>query len=478
MWEQVASGTGGAGDATNSQRVDVMTSVAESIALVLAPTEAKAAAAIQPNYVRRDRFIPVSRKALMQALAAPELWPGFDPAEVRTCFRYLAHWRHLAYADLGQELTETYLPFNPDRDIAETAIAPGSSDDRHKLAFIEAVRQMLERANYDEIPRQRLQAVLDEENPYGLELDVNLAEFEDIVIFVRGESTEQVEPDFLNRIRGKKAITLDVFQRVFLLIKLKPIETRVKEIVVAERVSEAKARRQALKLRKMLPPDVDDQHIFVKMFKEMLRPDLEIIFPNTRIKLGSRDKMTIGASAGGGIGMGVISTVTKIVAATLSPIGAALAILGLAGAASQQVAQVVHKRARYMLKVTRNLYFQNISNNQGALALLTERAEEEDIKEELLLYALLAKTSVQHQELGEAKAAIEQFLADEFKVEVEFDTEDALSRLLATGVVVEHADGMLVAMSPKTAATHIDEMWDVYLDKIGEREEQLEHPAR
>ena len=458
-----------------------MSSVAESSRLVDAPAAELAAAAAQATgdgYVRRDRFIPVSRKALMQSLADPGLWPGFNPAEVRSCFRYLSHWRHLAYADLGQELTETYLPFNPDRDIAETAIPQGMAGDEHKQVFIVAVRQMLERANYDEIPRPSLQAVLDEDTPYGLELEVNLAEYEDIALFVRGEATAELQPDFLNKLRGKKAVSVDVFQRVFVLFKLKPVELRVKEIMVAERVAEPKARKMVAQLRKMLPPDVDDQHIYLKMFKEMLRPDLEIIFPNTRIKLGSRDKMTIGASAGGGIGMGVVSAVTKVVAATLSPFGAALAILGLAGAASQQVAQVVHKRARYMLKVTRNLYFQNISNNQGALALLTERAEEEDIKEELLLYTLLAKTSVHRHELSEAKAAIEQFLSDEFKVDVAFDTEDALSRLMASGVVVEHSDGVLVAMSPATAAKHIDEMWDSYLDKISEREEHLQATAQ
>ena len=472
------------------QGVDAMTSMAGvadgarapaaiGVAPVARPADAGPtdAGSIDMGYVRRDRFIPVSRQALMRALASPDLWPGFNPAEVRSCLRYLGHWRHLAYADLSQELVETYLPFNPDRDIAETALAAGAGNEQHKQAFISSVRQMLERANYDEIPRANLQAVLDEENPYGLELDVNLAEYEDIQLFVRGEAKAMIEPDLVNKLRRKKPVSVDVFQRVFVLLKLKPVQLRIKEIMTAERLSEAKARKHLAGLRKMLPPEVDDQHIYVKMFKDMLRPDLEIIFPNTRIKLGSRDKLTIGASAGGGIGMGVVSTVTKVVAATLSPLGAALAILGLAGAASQQVAQVVHKRARYMLKVTRNLYFQNISNNQGALALLTERAEEEDFKEEVLLYALLAKTSVHRNELSEAQAAIEQFLLDEFKVDVTFDTVDALGRLLESGVVVEQPDGMLVAMSPATAARHIDAKWDSYLDQISEREEALQHVA-
>jgi Protein of unknown function (DUF3754) len=421
-------------------------------------------------YRRRDRYIPVSRRAVLETLSSPDLWPGFDPATVRTCFRYLAHWRHLNYADQAVELIESYQPFNPDRDIAPTALMDGAGGPAARRAFIDSVRGMLERANYDEIPREKLQALVDEENPYGLELEVNLGEFSEIILYVRGEASETVHPDMAARLRGKKSVEISVFQRVFLLICLKPAEERIKEIMTAERVSDVKARKILAKNRKALPKNIDDSHVYIKMFKDMPRPDLEVIFPNTRIKLRSQDKVTIGASAGSGIGMGVVGTVTKIVAAALTPIGAVLAILGLAGAASQQVASVVQKRTRYMLKVTRNLYFHNISSNQGALALLTERAEEEDIKEELLLYALLAKTSVKRDELGHAQAAIEDFLTQQFQVHVTFDTEDALKRLVASGLVVEHADGMLMALSPATASKHIDDMWDGYLDKISDAE--------
>jgi len=437
-----------------------------SAAAVRGATVTAPAAAEPALYKQLDRFIPVSRSALLRALSAPEMWPGFDPAEVKSCFSLMSQWRHLSYADREEELIESYLPFNPDRDIADTALAAGDTDAAHKAAFLDAVRAMLERANYDEIPRANLQAMIDEFNPYGLGLDVNLGEFEDILVFVRGESTQEVLPDFYNRLKGRKPITITVFDRVFLLLTLKPLEARVKEVMIADGADEAKARKTVTKQRKMMPEDVDDAHIFVKLFKDVPRPDLEIMFPNTRVLLRQADKITIGASGGGSVGMAVVGLITKAVAAALSPIGAVLAVLGLAGAASQQVAQVVHRRAKYMLKLTRNLYFQNISNNQGALALLTERAEEEDIKEELLLYTLLAKMSIHRSELGEAQAAIEEFLADHFKVDVAFDTEDALGRLMATGLVVEHSDGVLAAMSPATASQHISGLWRGYVDKL------------
>ena len=442
---------------------DVSSAVAASSKSTVATT-ADTSLTVNAMYRQRDRFIPVSRRALFRSLAAPELWPGFEPADVNACFKLMADWRHLSYTDREQELIESYLPFNPDRDISENAIPKDAYDGPHKQAFLDGLRAMLERANYDEIPRANLQAIIDEFNPYGLALDVNLDEFDDILVFIRGEGAAEVLPDYLSKLRGKKPITVAVFKRVFLLLTLKPLDARVREVAIAEGIDEGKARKNVQKQRKMLPEDMDETRIYLKMFKDVPRPDLEIMFPNTRIKLRQSDKVTIGASASGSVSMGVLGLVTKIVAAALTPFGAVLAVVGLAGAASQQVAQVVNRRNRYMLKVTRNLYFQNLSNNQGALALLTERAEDEDIKEELLLYALLTKTSVHRSELGEAQTAIEEYLTDHYQVHVNFDTEDALERLLASGLVVEHSDGVLVAMSPATAVQHIRGKWHDYLD--------------
>ena len=271
------------------QRVEPMTGAAEPAAAAQVARGAKRLPAI-PAFKPRDRYIPVTRGAILKTLSAPELWPGYDPAEVRACFRYLAHWRHLNYADRGMELIESYQPFNPDRDTAASAISAEAGSNGAKPAFIQSVRAMLERANYDEIPRAGLQAVIDEENPYGLELEVNLDEFSEIILYVRGESTDVVKPDLSGRLRGKKPVDVAVFQRVFLLLCLKHEEERVKEVMVADRVSEARARKTVTKNRKVLPPNIDDSHIYIKMFKDMPRPDLEVIFPIPRSSSARRTR--------------------------------------------------------------------------------------------------------------------------------------------------------------------------------------------
>ena len=64
-----------------------------------------------------------------------------------------------------------------------------------------------------------------------------------------------------------------------------------------------------------------------------------------------------------------------------------------------------------------------------------------------------------------APRSIEQYLLNGFGVEVNFDLEDALRRLIADGLVTEE-NGVLRTLPPAAAAKHIDVKWDKYLDEL------------
>jgi hypothetical protein len=113
-----------------------------------------------------------------------------------------------------------------------------------------------------------------------------------------------------------------------------------------------------------------------------------------------------------------------------------------------------------------NLYFHAIADNRGVMTLLAERAAEEDIKEEMLLYSVLAKERVNVRELTAVDEAIEQFLDQTFGIAVECDVERALARLKAEGIVAERPDGTLATLPPHEAALRIDELWRGCLDAL------------
>jgi hypothetical protein len=180
------------------------------------------------------------------------------------------------------------------------------------------------------------------------------------------------------------------------------------------------------------------------------------------------DKIRLGATASGGLGLGAFGAAGKIALLATNPIAAAGALVGLGGIAFRQAVNFMNQKQRYMVVMAQNLYFHAMADNGGVMLKLGARAAEEDIKEEMLLYSVLTKERARRQDLPDIDAAIEQYLAASFGVSVDFDISDALERLIADGLVVEHPDGRLEAMQPKEGALHIDKKWDAFLDQLPE----------
>ncbi len=120
---------------------------------------------------------------------------------------------------------------------------------------------------------------------------------------------------------------------------------------------------------------------------------------------------------------------------------AAGAAIGLGGIAFRQAVNFINQKQRYMVVMAQNLYFHSMADNRGVMIKLADRAAEEDIKEEVLLYSVLAKEQAKRSDLPAIDAAIEQYLTTSFGVNVDFDLEDALGRLIADGLVAEAPDG-------------------------------------
>lgn len=417
--------------------------------------------------IRREKFIPISQAALLDRLAATE---AADPTtrllgSSIEFFRYLAVWRHQTYQRRLAKLKQCYLPFSPDTDTKRVTQYSAPQLDALESELIQNVRVLLQQANYTEIDQQELDRMLRATSPHGLVLTVNLKEFDRVLLFSRGndiEVFERREPD--NLYLFKRRYEVPLFARLFLLLKLKSIDSRVKEIMREQRVSEKIARRIAIKQRRGLPDDPNGSFVYLRLFKSIPKEDLEMMFPNTQVRLRMFDKVKLGVTAGGGTVAGIAGAASKVMAAvaTANPIGLAAALFGVAGVVSRQVMTVFNTRTRYMMMLAQRLFFHSLANNRGVLTLLIDRAEEEDIKEEMLAYYFLLRHPMPNTELcedGQLDRLIEQFLTREFAVSVDFDLEDALSRLKADGLVLEGSNGFLEALPPRQACRRLQRKW-------------------
>lgn len=416
-----------------------------------------------------ERFIPVTPLALVDRLAVPEAWPNSDPNEARRFFRYLDFWRRQQHNRRLMTLLRAYEPFDPDSDLLITR--EYSPDERKRLQkrTVRDVRQILERANYVAVDPKSIEVILTKDSHYGLDLQVDLGVFEECLLFYRGASTKRDTRTNYRKFMRKEEFDVPIYRRLVVLFKLKPFDVRVKELMAEKKISEKEAGKIVTRMRGSLPAEVKEGNIYIKLFKNIPRNDLEMVFPNTRVRFRLWDKIKLGVTGGGAMGMGLVGTAGKVAAGGLTlanPVALAGAVAGLGGIAFRQGVNFMNQKQRYMVVMAQNLYFHAMADNRGVMIKLSERGAEEDVKEEILLYSVLAKEQCKRQDLDLIDRAIESYLRTAFDIKVDFDLPDALERLIADGIVREDADGTLHTLAPREAAQHLDAKWDRFLDDL------------
>jgi hypothetical protein len=207
--------------------------------------------------------------------------------------------------------------------------------------------------------------------------------------------------------------------------------------------------------------DSDDHradYLFLKSFRDVPQSDLEMLLPNTKVRMRIFDKIKIGVTGGGGTVGGVMATITKIGAAA-NPFTWAIAIAGLAGIIWRQISKVFVQRTRYMADLAQQLYFCNLDNNFGALVHLSDLAHDEEAKEALLAYAYLAKSEdgLTQQQLDQQ---IEKHLADTYQVDVDYEVEDGVAKLQRAGLLQAVNSDRYRVTPPIEAIAELDLEWD------------------
>ncbi|MGI9521295.1 MAG: TMEM143 family protein [Hyphomicrobiaceae bacterium] len=421
--------------------------------------------------LRRETFIPLTSFALMDRLTRSDIWPTGDAQSARRFFRYLRHWRQQQYNSEAMRLDHAYEPFNPDSDLLMTRQYTDQELATLKARVVEGMQHLLAQANYTRIDRSEVELILTADSHYGLDFHVDLEAFEILEIYYRGASTKKDQRRSIRKFFRKEEFDVPIFQRLFILFKLKPEEQRIDDYLRTRKISRKQAERAIRARGKHLPQGVSRDRIYMKLFKNLPRADVEMIFPNTRVKFRLFDKIKLGVTSGGAVGMGLFGTLTKILAtgaAALNPIALATALFAIGGVLFRQIMGFFNTRQRYMVVMAQNLYFHALADNRGVMITLADRAAEEDVKEEMLLYSVLAKETVRHEELKAVDQAVEEYLSSAFGVHVDFDLDDALQRLMADGIVTENLNGTLRALSPVAAAEHIDRKWDTFLDDLSD----------
>ena len=187
-------------------------------------------------------------------------------------------------------LKEAYGPLDPD---ADTRLVRECREPRASAELASILGAVLDRANYERVSDEALQRAFATASLFHVQLYVDMNDFEEAFLYVRGASHREEE---LRKLFGlwRKRVEFLNFDRVVLFI-------RFKEDVDAEST-----------LGGCQPGST-----MLKLFQNVPAADVEMLFPNTRVGMRTLDKLLIGVPAL--VSGGVVMT-TKM--------GATLVLLG------------------------------------------------------------------------------------------------------------------------------------------------------
>jgi len=406
----------------------------------------------------RDRFIPFRKTDIIAMCCDDSRMDAAEAAEFGDFCRILEALFHFEFHHTRETLKNCYAPFNPDADTRPLREYLSEQKAQLQKELVAEMTAVLNSANFEKITAQDLEQALSEESLFKISLEVDFDDFEDVIFFRRGESVKEETLVTLYGLR-KKRFHFTNYDRVAVYIKFK------------EKQYFDDCGRKKLNF---VPGST-----IIKLFQNVPKADLEMLFPNSKVRMKTIDKLIIGvpAAVSGGVvvvtklgatlilvgsvfafWLGLSKEEAQLNQKHLIALGAGLATLG--GFLFRQISKFKNRKIRFMKALADSLYFKNLDNNVGVFHHLVDAAEEEEVKEAVLAYFFLL-TENRPMEEGELDGLIEQWFENRWNCRINFEIDDALKKLERLELVTR--DGNILRCRPLAEAKRqLDQIWDNY----------------
>jgi hypothetical protein len=397
------------------------------------------------EYKDREHFIPLRKSDLVELLCRDKQLPVQERDPFRQFCTLVSAVFHFEYLKQLEDLKDAYAPFDPDADTRELnpKMAPEEKQKSQDQLF-EKFIALMERANFKHLTRQEIETFLQAvSSEWGLNMQVDLGMFDRLEVFARGDVTGTRSRRSWRTLWTLDEIKVPLYQRLVLIIKLKP-NVRIDR-------------------------DVDTSAVFLKVFKDFPKMDVDMLLPGARVKLSRLDKaliiyplLTGLALLGYKIGQDIWSAFQgtaeqgKLTALVWALAG------GLAGYGYKSYYSYSVKKQNYNLRLTKSLYYRGLDNNKGVLMRLLDEAEEQECRETFLAYYCLWRSAPPQGWTSEQlDDYVELYLEQNANLKVDFEIGDALAKLERLKIVYKSGDAYRAVPLDK-ALEMLDWTWDNY----------------
>ena len=429
----------------------------------------------------REAFIPYLRDDLIAMCLNDGRLSETQSKSFQDLCEILTAHLHFEFLSYSEAVKKHYGPFDPDRDTI-----PMEKDvdlDHREEELIKLFRSAAERANYFEIDKEQIEKCFDAVTLIDLKTTVDLDDFDRILCFARGDiyKTATVKKWFKS-----KTVDVDILQRVLLLFKFKGAE-----------YFESSKEKQKVRKESSFEPGM----IYTYFYKDVPKYDLELLFPNVKVGMNMKQKLMFAIPAiGGSIGIlvkvipqlliliGVVlfliggpswlesiglreDTVSKFMPVMVALMGV---VIALGGIAIKQWGGYRKKRIQLLKDVSEQLFFRNLATNRAVFHRVIDSAEEEEVKEMLLVYYHLISSPDEQLTRESLDAKIEKWMEERFGSVIDFDIDGPLGNLTKlrgpdrsgneVALVEINEDGILSTVPLEDAKHVVDHLWDHHFD--------------
>ncbi len=238
-----------------------------------------------------EHFIPIPLDRLIADLIEQQQFAAEQKTQFKhfcQCYQTIQHaqtHRHIL------QLKKLYTPVNPDEDCL---IHSDYKTESSLKALKVEVLAVLSKANYQRLSEQELNTVLNKVSPHGVQVSVDFDDFADIFLMYRGAAVRNMEiRRWKTLFLKKETMQVHIFRRLFVLIQPQNRQRWIDYLVQKKNLSLRKAVKKVDKTFKSLGVTGEEDVVYLKVFKDIPQDDLEMLFPNTRVKIRLFDKIKL-----------------------------------------------------------------------------------------------------------------------------------------------------------------------------------------
>ncbi|XP_022097550.1 transmembrane protein 143-like [Acanthaster planci] len=394
----------------------------------------------------REHFIPISRRSLVRLLMQEEgLLTGMDLEKFEELSVSLDWTIINQYHGVLAELKQLFDPVNPDQDTMATRFWRKKDVLDSEFWLLRKLAIVMGKANFQELPKSVVEKALAEHvSGEGVSVSVNPKKYDILRFWALGKELPKEKVPLYRRLFSF------LFYRVTRQQPPAPIEY-YKRVVLAVRPK-------------------GNSKLILKMFKEIPTGGLEQLLPDGKIQMTRWDQGVLATAITIGSLSLLVKGVTLLADIKLDWTLITASVTGLMALSAWN--KYKNRRTRYMMQLSRTLYFKNVANNRGVLTLLVDRAQEETFKEALLTYVFLlaekppSLMSAPPQDveggssppvsLGGIPASllerkVESWVQEQSKATVEFDSAAGVRLLETFGILRRDEEDNLSVVSVEAA---------------------------